>query len=127
MAGFGSFKVHSPRPIPLDSSNLKVEDVISPHGWLWSAIPFDLPLEIKESIQAVPFPIAAKNVDKLAWKGSSKGGFSLKGAYRLATQPSKANSFPGSWIWKSSTLPKIQMFIWKCMRMWIWVAKWLWV
>ncbi|XP_075655084.1 uncharacterized protein LOC142625285 [Castanea sativa] len=80
------------------------------------AIPFDLPPEIKESIQAVPFPIAARSVDKLAWKGSSKGGFSSKGAYRLATQSLKAFCFPGSWIWKTCTLPKIQMFIWKCMH-----------
>ena len=103
-------------PLPLEASNLKVKDVISPHGWLWSAIPFVLPPEIKKSIQVVPFPIAARSVDKLAWKGSPKGVFSPKGAYRLATQPSKANVFPGAWIWKICTLPKIQMFIWKCMH-----------
>ena len=85
-------------PVPLESFNLKVKDVISPYGWIWSAIPFDLPQDIKESIQAVPFPIATRNVDKLAWKGFFKGGFSSKGTYRLATQPSKSAPFPGSWI-----------------------------
>ncbi|KAF3960849.1 hypothetical protein CMV_014464 [Castanea mollissima] len=85
-----------------ESLNLKVKDVISSHGWNWSAIPFDLPQNIKESIQAVPFPIAARSVAKLAWKGSSKGGFSSKGVYNLATQ--------------IPTLPKIQMFIWQCMH-----------
>ena len=83
-------------PIPLQSVNLKVKDVISPHGWCWSGrstIPFDLPQDIKENIQAIPFPIAARSVDKLAWKGSSKGGFSSKGAYNLATKSLESASF----------------------------------
>ncbi|KAL0014735.1 hypothetical protein SO802_001804 [Lithocarpus litseifolius] len=37
----------------------------------------DLPPEIKESIQVVPFLIVARSVDKLAWKGSSKGKFRI--------------------------------------------------
>lgn len=106
-------------PIPLQYVNLKVKDVISPHGWCWSGrstIPFDLPQDIKENIQAIPFPIAARSVDKLAWKGSSKGGFSSKGAYNLATKSLESASFSGSWIWKVCTLPKIQVFMWQCMH-----------
>ena len=99
-------------PIPLESTNLKVKDVFLPHGWNWSAIPFDLPLDIKESIKAVPFPIASRSGDKLVWKGSSNGDFSSKGAYLVATKPSEVVPFRGAWIWKLNTLPKIQMFLW---------------
>ena len=97
--------------IPLESTNLKVKDVFLPHRWNWSNIPFDLPLDIKESIKAVPLPIVSRSGDKLAWKGSSNGDFSSKGAYLLATKHSEAILFPGAWIWKLTTLPKIQMFL----------------
>ena len=40
----------------------------------------------------------------------------MKNAYTPATSPSEVHSFPGRWIWKLHTLPKIQMFIWKCMQ-----------
>lgn len=103
-------------PIPLESTNLKVKDVFLPHGWNWSAIHFDLPSDIKESIKAVPLPIATRSGDKLAWKGSSNGAFCSKGAYLLATKPTEAVSFPGAWILKVNTLPKFQMFLWQCMR-----------
>ena len=103
-------------PIPLESTNLKVKDVFLPYGWNWSAIPFDLPSDIKESIKAVPLPIASRSGDRLAWKRSSNGDFSSKGAYLLATKPSEAVLFPSAWIWKLTTLPKIQMFLWQCMH-----------
>lgn len=112
----GPFRSIMHGPIPLQSVNLKVKNVISPYGWCWSAIPFELPQDIKENIQATPFPIAARSVDKLAWKGSSKGGFSSKGAYSLATKSFESAFFPSSWIWKVCTLPKIHMFIWQCMH-----------
>ena len=40
----------------------------------------------------------------------------MKSAYLLATNQMEADSFSGSWIWKLQTLPRIQMFIWKCMH-----------
>lgn len=102
--------------IPQESFNLKVSNVISPHGWNRSVIPFNLPPDIKESIQAVSIPIATRSTNRLVWKGSSKGAFSSKSAYLIATKPTETNSFSRSWIWKLNTLPKIQMFIWKCMQ-----------
>ena len=51
----GPFRSIIHDPIPLESTNLKVKDVF--HGWNWSDIPFDLPLDIKESIKAVPLPL----------------------------------------------------------------------
>ena len=51
----GPFRSIIHDPIPLESTNLKVKDVF--HGWNWSDIPFDFPLDIKESIKAVPLPL----------------------------------------------------------------------
>ena len=40
----------------------------------------------------------------------------MRSAYRLAINSSANESFSGSWIWKLPSLPKIQIFIWKCMQ-----------
>ena len=90
--------------------------MIAPYGWNWFKLAFELPIEIKVDIQAVPIPIVARSNDNLAWKFSTKGEFDLKSAYLLASKLMEAESFPGSWIWKLQTLPRIQMFIWKCMH-----------
>nr|XP_023914616.1 uncharacterized protein LOC112026163 [Quercus suber] len=81
-----------------------------------AAIPFEIPSEIKADIQVVPLPVAAKSFDKLAWKFSAKGSFDMKSAYLLTINHMEDVFFSGSWIWKLQTLPKIQMFIWKCMH-----------
>lgn len=103
-------------PLPQGSANLTLKDLRAPFGWNWSAIPFELPTEIKANIQAVTLPVAARSSDKLAWKYSTKGNFDTKSAYLLALDMMEAESFSGSWIWKLQTLPRIQMFIWWCMH-----------
>ena len=40
----------------------------------------------------------------------------MRSVYRLAINSSGNESFSGSWIWKLPSLPRIQMFIWKCMQ-----------
>ncbi|XP_065639085.1 uncharacterized protein LOC136071559 [Quercus suber] len=103
-------------PLPQGSASLTLKDLHAPHGWNWATIPFDIPSEIKADIQAVPVPAVARCNDKLAWKFSAKGSFDMKSAYFLATDQKETNSFSGSWIWKLQSLPRIQMFIWRCMR-----------
>ena len=103
-------------PLPLESVNLKLKDVISLGRWDWSKIPFSLPLKIKDEIQATPIPIIARNNDKLAWKFSPKGSFDMGSAYLIASNLMDAESIAGSWIWKLQILPRIQMFIWRCMH-----------
>lgn len=61
-------------------------------------IPFNLPLEIRDEIQAIPIPLIARNNDKLAWKFSPKGNFDMGSAYLLATNLMEAESFAGSRI-----------------------------
>lgn len=85
------------------------------NGWNWPLIPFELPSEIKTAIQVVPAPIFARNGDKLAWKMSPKGDFNARSAYLLALDQQDLNSSIGPGF-GSSTLPKIQMFIWKCLH-----------
>ena len=113
-SNLGSIRALIQGPLPLDSVNLKLKDVISLRRWDWSKIPFNLPLKIKDEIQATPIPLIARNNDKLAWKYSPKGSFDIGSAYLIATNLMEAKSFAGSWIWKLQTLPRIQMFIWRC-------------
>ena len=103
-------------PLPRDTAYLKVKDVAAPYGWDWSVIPFKLSNDIKAEIQAVSMPILSRGTDKIAWSPSPKGTFELKSAYFLAVDPFKTESFPGKWIWKLNTLPRIQAFVWKCMH-----------
>ena len=92
--------------------------MLSPFGWNWATIPFDLPSEVKADIQAIPTPLVTRCSDNLAWKFSSKGDFDIRSAYLLTINSSgnDSDSFSGSWIWKLSSLPRIQIFIWKCMH-----------
>lgn len=115
-SNLGSIRAFIQGPLPLDSSTLKLKDVISMGRWDWSKIPFNLPLGIREEIQATPIPLIARNNDKLAWKFSPKGSFDMGSAYLIASNLMEAESFAGSWIWKLQTLPRIQMFIWRCMH-----------
>jgi len=52
------------------------------------------------------------------WHGSirPRGVFDPKSAYLLATDAIGDAPFNGQWIWKLKTLPRIQMFVWKCMH-----------
>ena len=103
-------------PLPQDFADLKIKNVLSSNDWNWAAIPFDLPKEVISNILAVPTPLVARCSDKVAWKFSPKGGFDMKSAYLLATGLMDDESFSGSWIWKLPVLPRIQLFIWKCMH-----------
>ena len=54
--------------------------------------------------------------DRLSWAFSPSGKFDTKNAYSIAYKYHSLfrNKFYGNWIWKVDTLPKVQMFIWKC-------------
>lgn len=85
-------------PLPQASSNLQVKNVLSPAGWNWSTVPFDLPSEIKYDILVVPIPLVVRCSDKLAWKYYPKGGFDMKSAYLVASNLLDDDSFSRSWI-----------------------------
>ena len=64
---------------------------------------------------ATPISQFADVSDKLSWASSPSGKFDTKNAYSIAYNNSLfQNKFYGNWIWKVDTLPKVQMFTWKC-------------
>ncbi|XP_065622049.1 uncharacterized protein LOC111985840 [Quercus suber] len=52
-------------PIPCESVDLKVRNVVSANGWDWSAISFELSDSIKLELEATPFVVASRGCDKL--------------------------------------------------------------
>ncbi|KAL4621362.1 hypothetical protein ACB092_06G222000 [Castanea dentata] len=115
-SNLGPIRAHIQGPLPQDLTNLKLKDVISLGRWDWSKIPFNIPLEIRDVIQAIPIPLIARNNDKLAWKFSPRGSFDMRSAYLIVKNLVEAGTFAGSWIWKLQTLPRIQIFIWRCIH-----------
>lgn len=101
-------------PLPMGVSDWKVKDIASIGGWNWELIPFDVPQELKLEIQAIPYALAARSMDRIAWKDSLRGGFNMKSAYQLAAGLDQSPDNSGNWIWKLQSLPKIQFFLWKC-------------
>ena len=101
-------------PITQEASFLEVKDIMLDTGWDWGKIPFEIPLEIKSMIQAIPVTILSRGADKLIWAGSPQGTFDLRSAYRLAMGFDTITTFPASWIWKAKTLLKIKTFLWRC-------------
>lgn len=92
-----------------------MKDVISGDGWNWSRVSMEIPDRIVQKIKATPFSLTARGEDRLAWKASNNGDFELKSAYQIATNGDViCTLFPGQWVWKVNTLPKIQSFIWRC-------------
>ena len=85
-------------------------------GWDWNRIPFNLPIEIKSIIQAIPMSIVGGGRDKLVWAGNPKGIFDLRSAYSLVREADTMHPINASWIWKFETLPKIKTFLWKCVH-----------
>lgn len=101
-------------PITQEASLLEVKDILLDMGWDWGRIPFEMSLEIKRMIQAIPVTIMSRGTDKLAWAGSPQGTFDLKSAYRIAMGLDTTIPFSASWTWKAETLPKIKTFLWRC-------------
>ena len=60
---------------------MEVKATLLDMGYDWEKFPFELPLDIKWMIQAIPIVITSRGVEKLAWAGSP---FNLRSAYRIA-------------------------------------------
>ena len=53
-----------------------------------------------------------------SWISSLNGDFDPSNVYLLAINENlETPDFHGKWIWKLQTLPKIKMFLWKCLHM----------
>ena len=103
-------------PLPHEAELLEVKDVLSVSGWNWDRIPFVLPVEIKNLIQATPVSITSRGADRLVWAGSTRGDFDVKSAYNLVDNSNLVPALSMGWIWKLNTLPRVKTFIWRCMH-----------
>ena len=55
--------------------------------------------------------------DHRSWISSLNGKFDSRKAYLLAIDENlETPYFHGKWIWKLQTLPKIKIFLWKCLH-----------
>lgn len=75
---------------------------------------FELPDELRNQIQEVPFSLDLNTEDVYCWAFSKDGSFSLKSAYLLAKglNPLNPSSIAREWIWKAATMPRIMFFLW---------------
>ncbi|KAK9990873.1 hypothetical protein SO802_025858 [Lithocarpus litseifolius] len=102
-------------PLTQREFNLSVAETTCQGSWDWRKLSFELPLDVKDMIKAIPLQIYGEKHDNLIWKGSHDGDFKLASAYKLARSESlDAQTFQGYWIWKLDTLPKIKHFLWLC-------------
>lgn len=62
---------------------MEVRDLMLDTGWDWEKLSFELPVDIKRMMLAIPTIVLGGEVDKLAWAGSPRNSFDMKSAYRL--------------------------------------------
>ncbi|GLU21398.1 hypothetical protein SLE2022_375400 [Rubroshorea leprosula] len=72
------------RPLLEVNSSLLVSNCISQDQLLNSAISYDLPPNIAQSIKAIPLSLFATRFDQFAWKFNANGFFFSSSAYCLA-------------------------------------------
>lgn len=101
-------------PLTWEANQLEIREFLVDTGLDWSKIPFELPLDIKQVIQATPISLTGRGKDVLAWFESPQGKFKLKSAYKLAEGFDAESQFESKWIWKVDTLPRIKSFLWQC-------------
>ena len=101
-------------PITQEASRLEVRDLMLETSWDWEKLPFELPVDIKRMILAIPTTILGGGNDKLVWSRTPHNSFDMKSAYRLAMGFMEFDTFVAKWIWKADLLPKIKTFLWMC-------------
>lgn len=103
-------------PIPFTELHLRVSDLLNTDGsWDFERISLQLPAEVMAAIRAMPRSLMGGEDDRLVWHFFSSGEFTNKTAYELACgRQQGAIGGLWSWIWKTKTIPRIQMFMWIC-------------
>lgn len=104
-------------PLTLVEESLLVKDAIRNGQWDIPYFSFEIPTHLLLTFKAIPIRKASTSSDKLSWDGNAKGNFDSNHAYKLAFEEESPHpSFEGKWLWKLNTLPKIQIFLWKCLH-----------
>ena len=79
-------------------------------------VSFSFPTSTLLEIKATPLPFSCQGDDRLTWHLSSNGEFKLREAYKLALDKEEnlnRTLFPGTWVWKILSLPKVKHFLWQ--------------
>ena len=68
-------------------------------------------------MKATPFSCDTSIEDSLIWAYSKDGSFSFSSAYLVARglNPLNLDTSSLAWIWKTTTPPHVQFFLWLCM------------
>ncbi|GKV06468.1 hypothetical protein SLEP1_g18364 [Rubroshorea leprosula] len=97
--------------------NITLKDILLPNGrWNLDYVAYPLPQDIIQRIAATPIQRHSYEKDSFIWNSSSNDKFSMKSAYYMAKNIQWSNEDDWSWIWKVSTIPKIQYFLWLLMH-----------
>ena len=69
-------------------------------------------------MKATPFSCDTNTEDSLIWAYSKDGSFFLSLAYLVARglNPLNLDTVSLAWIWKTTTPPRVQFFLWLCMH-----------
>ena len=95
-----------------------IKEVTTNNGWDLTNLSFVFPNHILKAVRATPLRRYAVREDYRSWISSLNGEFDSRNVYLLAIDENlEASNFRGKWIWKLQTLPKIKMFLWKCLHM----------
>lgn len=102
-------------PLQKGEADIRVCDIHTNGICQLHKLSFTLPPILSQSIKAIPIRTTSSSEDHLSWIASLRGEFDPKSAYLIACGANTSGGcFHGAWIWKLQTLPKIQMFLWKC-------------
>jgi len=66
----GSLRNMIQGPLSWEANQLEIREFLVDTGWDWSKIPFELPLDIKQVIQATPISLTGRGKDILSWSES---------------------------------------------------------
>lgn len=99
--------------IHLDDTSLKVADLLtSDSKWMSQRLVTLLPDELVHKISGVPVSLDRQCTDKLIWRFTTSGNFSVKSTYNMldvSVTPLEQN---WSWIWNTKGLEKVKTLLW---------------
>ncbi|GLT58567.1 hypothetical protein SLA2020_314490 [Shorea laevis] len=99
-------------PLIRNASNILLADVFQEGALDFDTIGYHIPQELAVQILAVPMSSSHSVADVISWKEESNGIFSSSSAYKILTINDCQANDDWKWVWKTPTLPKIQMFLW---------------
>ncbi|KAF3944339.1 hypothetical protein CMV_029181 [Castanea mollissima] len=114
----GTIRSFNEGPLNRGEGEVCIKDVTMNNGWDLANLSFTFPNHILKAMRATPLRRFAMREDHRNWISSLNGDFDSRNAYLLAIDENlEAPDFHGKWIWKLQTLPKIKLFLWKCLHM----------